>query len=68
MRMRISAVRPLAAPRLSLELRDESGLLVAGSGQSVAELAGTTRRTELSVRFDVERLPLADGRFHLRLG
>jgi ABC-type polysaccharide/polyol phosphate transport system ATPase subunit len=68
LRLRISALRPLNAPRLSLELRDASGLLVAGSGQSVAELGWDDGTTELSARFDVERLPLADGRFHLRLG
>jgi ABC-type polysaccharide/polyol phosphate transport system ATPase subunit len=60
LRLRVTAPRPLPSLRISLELRDESGLLVAGSGHAL-EGPGT-------VRFDVEQLPLADGRFHLRLG
>jgi hypothetical protein len=62
------AERPLAPPRLSLELRDSSGLLVAGSGRSTAELGWDQETTELVARFEVDQLPLADGRFHLRLG
>jgi ABC-type polysaccharide/polyol phosphate transport system ATPase subunit len=67
-RVRIVAGEPLPAPRLSLELRNSSGLLVAGTGRSTAELGWDDNTTELSARFDVEQLPLADGRFHLRLG
>jgi hypothetical protein len=55
------AGEPLASPlRISFELRDATGLLVAGSGHSLESLG--------AVRFDVERLPLADGRFRLRIG
>jgi len=68
LRLRIGAERPLPPPRLSLEFRDASGLLVAGAGQSTAELGWDDDVPELTVRFDVEQLPLADGRFHLRLG
>jgi ABC-type polysaccharide/polyol phosphate transport system ATPase subunit len=60
LRLRVTAERPVPPLRISLELRDASGLLVAGSGHALEE-PGT-------VRFDVEQLPLADGRFHLRLG
>jgi ABC-type polysaccharide/polyol phosphate transport system ATPase subunit len=67
-RVRIVAREPLPAPRLSLELRDSSGLLVAGTGRSTAELGWDDDTTELGARFDVDHLPLADGRFHLRLG
>jgi ABC-type polysaccharide/polyol phosphate transport system ATPase subunit len=68
LRLRVVAERPLAPPRLSLELRDASGLLVAGSGRSTAELGWDQETTELVARFEVDQLPLADGRFHLRLG
>jgi ABC-type polysaccharide/polyol phosphate transport system ATPase subunit len=68
LRLRVVAERPLAPPRLSLELRDASGLLVAGSGRSTAELGWDRETTELLARFEVDQLPLADGRFHLRLG
>jgi ABC-type polysaccharide/polyol phosphate transport system ATPase subunit len=68
LRLRLVAERPLPAPRLSFEIRDASGLLVAGGAQSTAELGWETDTTELAARFDVESLPLADGRFHVRLG
>jgi len=60
LRLRVNAERPVPPLRISLELRDVSGLLVAGSGHALEE-PGT-------VRFDVEQLPLADGRFRVRLG
>jgi ABC-type polysaccharide/polyol phosphate transport system ATPase subunit len=68
LRLRVASERPLSPPRLSLELRDASGLLVAGVGRSTAELGWDDDTTELAARFDVEQLPLADGRFHVRLG
>jgi ABC-type polysaccharide/polyol phosphate transport system ATPase subunit len=60
LRLRVAGERPASPLRVSFELRDATGLLVAGSGHALEELG--------SVRFDVERLPLADGRFRLRLG
>jgi ABC-type polysaccharide/polyol phosphate transport system ATPase subunit len=68
LRVRVVAQRPLPAPRLSLELRDSSGLLLAGGAQPTAELGWSEQTTSFSARFEVEQLPLADGRFHLRLG
>ena len=68
LRLRVSAAKPIPAPRLSFELRDSSGLLVAGSARSTAELGWEEGTTELGARFVVDELPLADGRFHLRLG
>jgi ABC-type polysaccharide/polyol phosphate transport system ATPase subunit len=60
LRLAVSGQKPHAPLRISFELRDATGLLVAGSGHSLQQLG--------SVRFDVESLPLADGRFRLRLG
>jgi ABC-type polysaccharide/polyol phosphate transport system ATPase subunit len=65
MRVRIEAERDLAAPRLSYEVRDEAGLLLAGG---VQDTAGLGWDGGCALRFDVDELPLADGRFHLRLG
>ena len=65
MRVRIEAEPELAAPRLSYEVRDEAGLLLAGG---VQDTAGLGWDGGCAVRFDVDELPLADGRFHLRLG
>ena len=58
----------MAPPRVQLELRDDAGLLVASESLDMATLGWDTRAGEHALRFDVERLPLADGRFHLRLG
>jgi hypothetical protein len=55
----------VAPPLVSLELRDDDGVVLAGLSQSTAEL-GWRSGGERTLRFDVERLPLADGRFHLR--
>jgi hypothetical protein len=63
--VRIEAEAGLAAPRLSYELRDEAGLLLAGGVQDTAALGWDGG---CAARFDVDELPLADGRFHLRLG
>ena len=65
LRLRIAAETDLPAPRLSFELRDASGLLIAADAQSTADLGWDGGGV---LRFEVDRPPLADGRFHLRLG
>jgi ABC-type polysaccharide/polyol phosphate transport system ATPase subunit len=55
-------------PRLQLELRDDAGTLVAGEAVSLGELGWTSGNGERDIRFEMSSLPLADGRFHLRLG
>jgi ABC-type polysaccharide/polyol phosphate transport system ATPase subunit len=67
-RLRLLAERSLPPPRLQFELRDESGLLVAGGEQDTGELGWWEANGELALRFEVESLPLGDGRFHLRFG
>ena len=68
LRFRVVAEGALPAPRLSYEVRDSSGLLIAGSAQSTAELGWDDETTDLAIRFEVDELPLSDGRFHIRLG
>ena len=68
LRLRIVAERPLPPPRLSYEVRDASGLLLVGGAQPTDELGWDETTTALQVRFEVDQLPLADGRFHVRLG
>jgi len=68
LRLRIVAEHPLPAPRLSYELRDESGLLFAAGAQPTVELGWDETTTALQMRFEIDELPLADGRFHVRLG
>jgi ABC-type polysaccharide/polyol phosphate transport system ATPase subunit len=66
LRLRVIAEAEVPAPRVSFELRDASGLLLAADAQSTGELGWEPGGGVL--RFEVERPPLADGRFHLRLG
>ncbi len=54
------------APVVSLELRDEAGLLLASVRQDTAALGWDEAPGEHVLRFAVDRPPLADGRFRLR--
>jgi len=62
----VTAEPNVDAPLVSLELRDNDGVVLAGLTQPTAELGWSGRAGERTLRFEVERLPLADGRFHLR--
>ena len=66
LRLRIEAENGIAPPQLQLELRDEAGLLVAWDLLDTGRVGWADGAREL--RYDVARLPLSDGRFHLRLG
>jgi ABC-type polysaccharide/polyol phosphate transport system ATPase subunit len=66
LQLRVEAANGVAAPHVQLELRDESGLLVAADAVDTDGLGWSDGGVAL--RYDVERLPLSDGRFHLRLG
>jgi len=61
------AERALEPPRLVWELRDDAGILVAAGEVSTAELGWSDETRRLSMRFEAERPPFADGRLHLRL-
>jgi ABC-type polysaccharide/polyol phosphate transport system ATPase subunit len=64
-RLVVEAEDGVAAPRVSLELRDDDGVVLGRVSRELGSLGwgGGGRR---EVRFRVERLPLAEGRFHLR--
>jgi hypothetical protein len=55
----------VVAPRVSVELRDDGGLVLGTVVQDTAAL-GWNGSGERELRFRLPRLPLADGRFHLR--
>ena len=55
-------------PRLQLELRDDAGILVAGHAVDLRGLGWAGGNGARDVRFRIGALPLADGRFLLRLG
>jgi len=56
----------LPAPRVSLELRDDGGLVLGAAARDTADLGWNGGDGERELRYRIERLPLADGRFHLR--
>jgi ABC-type polysaccharide/polyol phosphate transport system ATPase subunit len=62
----VTAEAAVDPPLVSLELRDDDGVVLAGLTQATDELGWPGRAGEWSLRFELDRLPLADGRFHLR--
>jgi ABC-type polysaccharide/polyol phosphate transport system ATPase subunit len=67
LRLRLVSEGALPPPRLSLELHDEAGRLIAGTAIDTAELGWPEGAGEFVTRFDLDSLPLADGRFELTL-
>jgi hypothetical protein len=65
-RLVVDAQPGLAPPHVSLELRDDGGLVLGAATKDTAELSWNGGG-ERELRFRIDRLPLADGRFHLRL-
>jgi ABC-type polysaccharide/polyol phosphate transport system ATPase subunit len=63
--LHVAADRAVAAPRVTLELRDDDGV-VLGTVAHDLRAAGWNGAGEHDVYFRLDRLPLADGRFHLR--
>ena len=68
LRVAVATSDGVPPPRLQLELRDDAGTLVAGEAVDLRQLGWAVGDDERAVRFDIGSLPLADGRFHLRLG
>jgi ABC-type polysaccharide/polyol phosphate transport system ATPase subunit len=63
----VEADRALPPPRVAWELRDDGAALVAAGAVDTDELRWDDTTRALSLRFDAERPPFADGRLHLRL-
>jgi ABC-2 type transport system ATP-binding protein len=66
-RLVVAADASVAPPRVSVELRDDSGLVLGTVAQETALLGWNGGAGEREVRFRLACLPLADGHFHLRL-
>jgi ABC-type polysaccharide/polyol phosphate transport system ATPase subunit len=64
-RLRLVSEVPVPAPRLSLELRDSGGALLGSSALDLDEVGWREEVGARSLRFSVESLPLAEGRFQL---
>jgi ABC-type polysaccharide/polyol phosphate transport system ATPase subunit len=63
-RLRLHSDRGLPPPRLTVEFRDQSGLLL---GSAIKEATDTdwSEARDRQVTLELDRLPLADGRFHV---
>jgi ABC-type polysaccharide/polyol phosphate transport system ATPase subunit len=64
----VAAHEPLPPPRVSVELRDDAGQLLAAGERSTGDLGWTSEPGERELRLELPRPPVADGRFHLRFG
>ena len=66
-RLVVAADDSVAPPTISLELRDEGGLVLGVASQETGTLGWNGGPGEFELRFRMAMLPLADGRFHLRV-
>jgi ABC-type polysaccharide/polyol phosphate transport system ATPase subunit len=66
-RLRVVSDRSVPPPQLQFELREWGGALIAGGSHDTSSL-GWDGVGEQVFRFDVDELPLAEGRFKLRFG
>jgi ABC-type polysaccharide/polyol phosphate transport system ATPase subunit len=67
LRIVVAADATVSAPRVALELRDDGGLVLASASQDTAQLGWDGAAGERELKFQVPHLPLADGRFHVRV-
>ena len=65
-RLVIESDPSISPPRVSVELRDDGGLVLGTTATETVELGWPAGGGQSELRFRVGRLPLADGRFHLR--
>jgi ABC-type polysaccharide/polyol phosphate transport system ATPase subunit len=63
LRLWIASERPLPSPTLAVELRDSGGGLLGAHEQPAAEFGWEGEPGERQVRFEIEQLPVIDGRF-----
>jgi hypothetical protein len=66
-RLVVAAADGVAPPQVSLELRDDGGLVLGAASHDTRSLGWNGDVAERELRFRIGRLPLADGRFHLRV-
>jgi ABC-type polysaccharide/polyol phosphate transport system ATPase subunit len=66
-RLLVAAEPGIAPPLVSLELRDDDGVVLGAVTQPTAELGWSDGGGERELVFRLDRLPLADGCFHVRV-
>jgi ABC-type polysaccharide/polyol phosphate transport system ATPase subunit len=65
-RLEIDSTADVPAPRASIELRDDEGVVLGAASADTAELGWVESEGRRELRFQIAALPLADGRFRLR--
>ena len=65
-RMVLASDQDVRPPNVSLELRDDDGVVLGTVTQPTGDLGWDGRAGTVELRFELDALPLADGRFHLR--
>ena len=65
-RLHVEPREPIEPPRLLIEVRDASGALLSRAERGLGEL-GWDGQSETAIRFDVDELPLVEGRFQLNV-
>jgi ABC-type polysaccharide/polyol phosphate transport system ATPase subunit len=63
LRIWVASEAPMPSPEIAVELRDSNGGLLGSHVQSTAELGWDGSPGERQFRFELERLPVVDGRF-----
>jgi ABC-type polysaccharide/polyol phosphate transport system ATPase subunit len=66
-RLRVQARESIDPPRLAIELRDAAGALVGRAERDLAEVGWDRDTEDAEIIFDVQRLPLVEGRFQLNV-
>jgi ABC-type polysaccharide/polyol phosphate transport system ATPase subunit len=64
--LRVESLGGVPPPTVTLELRDNDGVELARVSQDTDALGWGVAAGERVLRFELERLPLAEGHFHLR--
>jgi ABC-type polysaccharide/polyol phosphate transport system ATPase subunit len=66
--MRIESEQALEAPRILIEIRDRSGLVLLAAAEDLGALGWANGKRSLALCYAIDELPLADGRFFVRVG
>jgi ABC-2 type transport system ATP-binding protein len=67
LRLRIHSREAIDPPRLAIELRDVTGALLSRAERDLGELGWGKDEEHADVRFDIQRLPLVEGRFQFNI-
>jgi ABC-type polysaccharide/polyol phosphate transport system ATPase subunit len=67
LRLKVHNREAIAPPWLAIELRDVTGALLSRAERDLGELGWDREGEDADVRFDIQRLPLVEGRFQFNV-